>query len=113
MFGFTQIAVTVSLPGYRPKTTPILLEDEAVSLDFILEPEDGDAGRRIQIGDCDCDFHGVENLELVEILRRTHMEVYLPVFLFLLFLYFLSKRKAIFRFVKQRQSSSHRRLVVV
>lgn len=103
--------VTVSMPGYQSKTTPILLQDEAVSLDFILDPEDGDADKQIQIGDYFCDCQG-KNLGMVEVLRRTNFGPFLLVSVTLLFLYLLLKRKTVFKFLKQRHSPSPRRLVV-
>lgn len=105
----TYFAVTVSMPGYQTKMTPILLGDNAVNLDFILDPEAGGAHRRMQISDRDCNC----SLELAGILRNTYMEVCLAVFVILLFLYILLKRKSMFRLLKQRHSSNHRRVAVV
>ncbi|ONK80830.1 uncharacterized protein A4U43_C01F22240 [Asparagus officinalis] len=97
--------VTVSMPGYRAKTTPTFLQQYAISLDFILDPDGDDAHRRTPLDGCDCNCLGI--------LRRAHGGVYLAVFVILLFLYFLLKRKAVFRFLKRRHSSSHRRVSVV
>lgn len=104
--------VSVSLPGYRTRTTPILLQDKDVSLDFILEPEDGEADRRTQIGDYFCDCEG-KNLKMVGILKRTNLGVYFAIVAILLFLLLLLKRKPVLRFLKQKHSPSPRRLVVV
>lgn len=104
--------VSVSLPGYRTRTTPILLQDKDVSLDFILEPEDGGAERRAQIGDYFCDCEG-KNLKMVGILKRTNLGVYFAIVAILLFLLLLLKRKPVLRFLKQKHSPSPRRLVVV
>ncbi|KAJ6844974.1 carboxypeptidase SOL1 [Iris pallida] len=102
--------VMVTMPGYESKTTRILLEDEAMSLDFILDPEVSDAGR--QVDDCYCNCDGQGKL-VVGILRRAHLEMYLAIFVILLFLCFLLKRKAVIRFLKRRHFPGHKRAIEV
>ncbi|KAL0903833.1 hypothetical protein M5K25_025886 [Dendrobium thyrsiflorum] len=87
--------VAASMPGFKSKTTKIFLEDKAVSLDFVLDPEEGYTGNQAQFNRFDHDKSGFLSMYLD----------YFP-FIFLisvLFLCFLLKRKAIFKFLKQRQ----------
>lgn len=101
------------MPGYESKTTRILLEDEPMSLDFILDPEVSDTVRQKQVDDCYCNCDGQGKLELVGTLRRAHLEVCLAIFGILLFLCFLVKRKAVIRFLKRRHFPGHKRAIEV
>ncbi|KAG0495947.1 hypothetical protein HPP92_000638 [Vanilla planifolia] len=94
--------VTASIAGYKSKTTKIFLEHEPVSLDFILDPEEGYTSQMGQIR-CDHKF-GFLGTNIY----------FLPVILLfiLLFLCFMLKRNAI-KFVKQRQSHGQKRASVV
>ncbi|XP_020582507.1 carboxypeptidase SOL1 isoform X2 [Phalaenopsis equestris] len=88
--------VTASMAGFKTKTTNIFLEDEAVNLDFILDPAEEYAGNHALLNGIDHINSGFLCLNLY----------YFPIIflLFLLFFCFLLKRKTIFKFFKQRRS---------
>ncbi|OVA10615.1 Peptidase M14 [Macleaya cordata] len=96
--------VTVSMLGYQSKTTRILLEDEAMSVDFILDPEEGPGKQKQVQSGCSCSYG-------VEFLGWTVMEVSLLVMVILAFFCILLRRKTIFH--KQRQSVGQKRALVV
>lgn len=103
--------VMVTVPGFRLKSTRIRLEDEAASLDFILDPEpDATKGARQSGTNCDCSCGDKDKLELLGFLRGIHFEVYIVVFLFLCL---LLKRKTISKFVNHRRLHGQKRAIVV
>ncbi|OAY85527.1 Carboxypeptidase SOL1 [Ananas comosus] len=102
--------VTASMPGFQTRSTRIQLEDEAVNLDFILNPE-GDAHTPSLLANgCDCSCHG--NASLVGFLRGIHLELFL-LLVILLFLCFLFKRKKMLKFPRYREPNAAKRDLVV
>ncbi|KAI3952669.1 hypothetical protein MKX01_013631 [Papaver californicum] len=84
--------VTVAMPGYVSKTTHILVEDEAMSLDFVLDPEGLQKQKQVRAG-CSSSY---------QVEGWTMMEVLFLVIVILAFFCVLFKRKTMFH--KQRQS---------
>ncbi|KAI3930373.1 hypothetical protein MKX01_003401 [Papaver californicum] len=96
--------VTVAMPGYISKTTHILVEDEAMSLDFLLDPEGLQKQKQVRAG-CSSSYQ-------VELWGWTMMEVLFLVIVILAFFCVLFKRNTMFH--KQRQSSvAQKRAVIV
>ncbi|RZC44078.1 hypothetical protein C5167_037025 [Papaver somniferum] len=96
--------VTVAMPGYESKTTHILVEDEAMSLDFVLDPEGLQKRKQVRT-DCSSSYQ-------VELWGWTMMEVLFLAMVILAFFCVLFKRKTIFH--KQRQSVvAQKRAVIV
>ncbi|KAJ6920303.1 carboxypeptidase D [Populus alba x Populus x berolinensis] len=91
--------VMASMPGYKPKTTRISLEEAAMTLDFILDPEVTSKGSLRSINDCRC-----ENKCGLEIFWRVHSEVYFILIVVSVFLCFLLKRKLKVNILNRRQS---------
>jgi len=91
--------VMASMEGFRPKSTRIVLEQEAVNLDFILDP-DGAEGQLKLHSDygCHCGngmmFH----------VQEAHIWLYLLVLCVLLTLYLVFKRKTASRLLAYRYS---------
>ncbi|KQK19916.1 carboxypeptidase SOL1 isoform X2 [Brachypodium distachyon] len=81
--------VVASMEGFRPRSTRIVLEQEAMNLDFILDP---DGQKKPLHNDCGChcddDVGGKPFL-----IRESHLWLYLLVLFVLLALYLLSKRR--------------------
>lgn len=99
--------VTATMSGFKSKTTKVYLEDEAVSLDFVLDPEEVST-RKIAARRSIFDPYNSGSL-------RSDLDFFLIFLLiFLLFLCFLLKRKAISKFLRQvRQSGGQKRPAVV
>ncbi|CAL5050930.1 unnamed protein product [Urochloa decumbens] len=82
--------VMASMEGFRPKSTHIVLEQEAVSLDFILEPDRADGQMKLLYNDdngCPCG-----NSKMFHV-QEAHLWLYLLVVCVLLTLYLVFKRK--------------------
>lgn len=110
----SNLAVVASMPGFQSKRTRVVVEDEVTSLDFILIPEGEDSVKQDEIlNNYICSCGGKDKLELVEFLRGTHFEIYLFIFIVVVFLFYLLKRKKMFKFLKHRQFLTHRRHVVI
>ncbi|KAM0933454.1 putative metallocarboxypeptidase D [Dioscorea sansibarensis] len=105
--------VVASMPGFQSKRTRVLVEDEATSLDFILIPEEDSVKQEEIMNNYICSCGGKDKLELVEFLRGTHFEIYLFIFIIVVFLFYLLKRKKMFKFIKHRQFLTHRRHIVI
>nr|TKS03626.1 carboxypeptidase D [Populus alba] len=90
--------VMASMHGYKPKTTRISLEEAAMTLDFILDPEVTSKGSLRSINDCRC-----ENKCGLEIFWRVHSEVYFILIVVSVFLCFLLKRKLKVNILNRRQ----------
>ncbi|KAK8940068.1 hypothetical protein KSP40_PGU017872 [Platanthera guangdongensis] len=95
--------VTATMSGFKSKTTKVYLEDEAVSLDFVLDPEEASTGKIVaQKSRFDPYNSGSLRSDLYFLL--------ILLLIFLLFLCFLLKRKAISNFLRQaRQSNGQKR----
>lgn len=95
------------MPGYKSRNTTIWLDEGAMTLDFVLDPEVSVKGGILQnVYDCNCD--GKSKLEFVEFLWGSHLEVF---FVFIVILGFLcllfQKRK------KVKISTTKQRTVMV
>ncbi|KAF8697640.1 hypothetical protein HU200_035829 [Digitaria exilis] len=91
--------VVASMEGFRPKSTNIVLEQEAANLDFILDPDGADGQTKLPSNDygCRCDnnmFH----------VQEAHLWLYLLVVCILLTLYLVFKRKTASRLLTYRYS---------
>ncbi|KAM7277643.1 hypothetical protein ACFE04_004777 [Oxalis oulophora] len=87
-----------SMPGYKPKTTRISLGEEAMSVDFILDPE-ATSNKALLQNICNCSR---DRLVLTEFFWRYHLEVYFLLFLILVFLFFMLKRRTKSNILKHR-----------
>ncbi|MQM15385.1 hypothetical protein Taro_048332 [Colocasia esculenta] len=94
--------VIASMPGFQSKTTHILLEDGAMNLDFVLDPEE-EPTQRVFLGntfDCSCD--GEHKFALMDFLRGFHLQISLISFAILSFILFLVKKRRILKVLKHR-----------
>jgi len=80
--------VVASMEGFTPKRTRIMLEREAMNLDFILDPDGTNAQTKPLPNDCGCD-DGVKPF----LIREAYLWLYLLVLFFLLALYLLFRRR--------------------
>lgn len=102
-------AVIATMPGYRSKSTRILLGEEAMTVDFVLDPEI-DHGESLLRQGCD----SKNRLKLLEFFPRFQLEVfYLVVIIILAFLCFLMKRRVTLNFLKHRKPFVPKGSVVV
>ncbi|XP_071923773.1 carboxypeptidase SOL1-like isoform X2 [Coffea arabica] len=103
--------VVASMPGYKSKSTRIILGEEASTVDFILDPvvaaRDDSLPSR-----CDCSFEKREQ-KLIELLPGQHSEILIVVILILLFLCFLMKRRVILNYLRPKQMAGQKRPLVV
>lgn len=103
--------VTASMPGYKSKSTTIVLDEEATTLDFILEPEGNQVTKMLET-DGDCSGNSKSRLEMVDILAHPNLEVSLIVIVVLVFLFLLLRRRLHMN-PKQRQVSGLKRAAVI
>ncbi|TKW19614.1 hypothetical protein SEVIR_4G031700v4 [Setaria viridis] len=92
--------VMASMEGFRSKSTHIVLEQEAVSLDFILDPDGVDGQMKLLRSDYDC---RCDNDKMFHV-REAHLWLYLLVVCGILALYLVFKRKAASRLLAFRYS---------
>jgi len=88
--------VMASMEGFRPKSTRIVLEQGAVNLDFILDPDGADV-----LGNdygCRC------GNDMMFHVQEAHIWLYLLVLCVLLTLYLVFKRKTASRLLAYRYS---------
>lgn len=98
-----------SMPGYKPKSTSIWLEETATA-DFILDPDSTLVGNTLRsICDCSCDSKA--KLVLLEFLWGFHMETCFVLIVITAFLCFLLKKRLKFTLGKHKQSSPKRSVV--
>ncbi|XP_042494833.1 carboxypeptidase SOL1 isoform X2 [Macadamia integrifolia] len=105
--------VMVIMPGYKSKGTHILLEDEAMSVDFVLDPEEEIQMPLQPRSSCNCSCNDNQKLELLKIFGRSYLEISLVFAFILAFLWFLLKRKSIFNLLKHRKLAGQKRPVSV
>lgn len=87
------------MPGYRSKSTRILLGEEAMTVDFVLDPEIAREESLLRHG---CDSKN--RLKLLEFFPRFQFEVfYVVVIIILAFLCFLMKSRVTLNLSKHRQ----------
>jgi carboxypeptidase D len=95
------MAVVASMKGFRPKATRIvLLEEEAVNLDFILDPNIPDGQVKLLRNECGC---RCDDERLFHV-QGPHLGLYVLVPFVLLALYLLLKRKSASRWLTYRYS---------
>lgn len=99
--------VVATMPGYKSKNTSIWLDEGAMTLDFVLDPEVSIKGSVLQnVYDCNCDSKS--KLEFVQFLWGSHFEVFFIFIVILGFLCLLFQRRK-----KVKQSTGAKRTVVV
>ncbi|GJW86638.1 carboxypeptidase SOL1 [Tanacetum coccineum] len=103
-----QYEVTAMMPGYKTRSTTIIMRDEPMTLDFVLEP---DMTRADSFLPSRCNNRS--NLNIVEVISNPHLQISLTLVLILGFLFFLMKRKAIVNHFKVRKSIGQRRVSAV
>lgn len=94
------LSVVASMEGLRPKATRIVLEEEAVNLDFILDPNGANGQMRLLRNDCGCRCDDDKPFHI----QGAHLELYLPVLFLLLVFYLLFKRKTASKFATYRHT---------
>ncbi|XP_057734608.1 carboxypeptidase SOL1 isoform X1 [Arachis stenosperma] len=104
--------VVATMPGYKSKNTTIWLDEGAVSLDFVLDPEFTVKGSVLQ-NDYDCNCNNKRTLEFVHFLGGFHLELYLIFIATLGFLCLLLLRRGKLKFSTQRLSPVAKRTAVV
>ncbi|CAN6165163.1 unnamed protein product [Urochloa humidicola] len=92
--------VIASMEGFRPKSTHIVLEEEAVSLDFILEPDGADEQMKPLHNGYGCRCGNDKMFHVQE----AHLWLYLLVVCVLLTLYLVVKRKGASRLLTYKYS---------
>ncbi|MCL7027511.1 hypothetical protein MKW94_003793, partial [Papaver nudicaule] len=102
--GINYTVFTVAMPGYESKTTHILVEDEAMSLDFVLDPEGLQKRKQVRNG-CSSSYQ-------VELMGWTIMEILLLATVILAFFCILFKRKTMFNKQRQPAAAQKRALIV-
>ncbi|KAI8531579.1 hypothetical protein RHMOL_Rhmol11G0147400 [Rhododendron molle] len=96
--------VVAKMPGYKSKSTSILLAEEAMTVDFILDPVITPMGSLLRSG-CDFSWDNKSRLQLEEYFPRLHLEISLTlVVVILVFLCFLLRRRAILNYLKHREA---------
>ncbi|KAK6940057.1 Peptidase M14, carboxypeptidase A, partial [Dillenia turbinata] len=103
--------VTASMPGYKSRTTRILLEGEAMTVDFILS-RDTVTEVHLLLNKCDCNCDNKSRLELVQHLGGFHFELSLILIVILVSLCVFLMKKSIFNIRKQKQIIAQRKPVV-
>ncbi|PIN14902.1 Metallocarboxypeptidase D [Handroanthus impetiginosus] len=103
--------VIATMPGYRTKSTCIVLGEAAATVDFVLDPETTDKGGQIVVGS-NCYFENKTAVQVTEVLPTEHIEISIPLILILAFLCFLMKRRVKPNHTNQRQSVGPRRELV-
>lgn len=102
--------VMAAVPGYKSKATNIWLEEDAMTVDFILDPEVS-FGETLPRSVCDCNCGTKSWLFSLEYFWGVHFEVYLVLIVFLAFVCFLLRRQIKFSLLKHGRSP--KRLVSV
>ncbi|KAL3504584.1 hypothetical protein ACH5RR_034425 [Cinchona calisaya] len=103
--------VIATMPGYKSKSTSIILGEEASTVDFILDPVVTFREDVLPRG-CDCSFEN-RRLKLVEFFPGQQSEIFLLLVIILLFLCFLMKRRVILNYLRQKQMVGPKQSLVV
>lgn len=107
--------VTAITPGYKPKTTHILLDDDHISADFVLDTEEYQQDRIQTLGGCICNCDNVSKLDLFEFGQQTNVEILFVVLIALVILTFLLvmfRRKMLHKLLNQRHSATQKRPIL-
>ena len=100
------------MPGYKAKSTTVLLGEEAMTLDFVIDPEITTTKGSVQSG-CEGGYYTKSRLNLVEFFPGAYWGVFVILLLIVLFLLFLLRRKVILNRSKQRLPVGPKRSIVV
>ncbi|XP_022957372.1 carboxypeptidase SOL1 isoform X2 [Cucurbita moschata] len=100
--------VSASMPGYKSKNTSIWLEEGAMSVDFILDPDT--TTKRKVMQNCDC--YGGHGVNFVGYIWGHYYEAYIFLAVVLVFICFLFQKKMKSRLPKQRLVALPKRIVV-
>uniref|UniRef100_A0A0A9CV24 Uncharacterized protein n=1 Tax=Arundo donax TaxID=35708 RepID=A0A0A9CV24_ARUDO len=92
--------VVASMEGFRAKATHIVLEQEALNLDFILDPDGADGKMKLLRNDCGCRCDNDNLFHIIE----AHLWLYLLIMSVLLIFYLLFKRRTASRLLAYRHS---------
>ncbi|XP_045809378.1 carboxypeptidase SOL1 isoform X2 [Trifolium pratense] len=106
--------VVATMPGYKSKNTSIWLDEGAMTLDFVLDPEVSvklKGGILENVHDCNCDSKS--KLEFVQFLWGSHLEVFFVFIVILGFLCLLFQRRKKVKISTSKQSTGAKRTVVV
>ncbi|KAI3465436.1 hypothetical protein Pfo_022099 [Paulownia fortunei] len=103
--------VIATMPGYRSKSTCIVLGEAAATVDFVLDPDTNDKGGHIAVGS-NCYFENNTTVQVTEFLPRQQQEISILLILILAFLCFLMKRRLKSNHVNQRQTLEANRELV-
>uniref|UniRef100_A0A803NGN8 Peptidase M14 domain-containing protein n=1 Tax=Cannabis sativa TaxID=3483 RepID=A0A803NGN8_CANSA len=93
--------VMASVPGYKSKTTNIWLEEAAMTVDFVLDPE-VTPNRNLLRSVCECNCGRLNRYEFENLFRGAHFEAYAILILVLGFLCLLFQRRIKYNLSKQR-----------
>ncbi|XP_047328171.1 carboxypeptidase SOL1 [Impatiens glandulifera] len=104
--------VVAEMPGYKSKSTHIILGEDATTVDFILEP-DLSSKSKISRRGCDFRYDTERKLKMVQILPGPKLELYLIFTLIIMFLFFLFKRRVIVNYLNHRRNTTPKRSIVV
>lgn len=104
--------VMASMPGFKSKITRIWMEEEAMTLDFVLDPETTAKKNDLLQSECDYICNRRCRLRFPGFFGLTYLEFFLILILILVFLFLLLKRRAVFRLPRHRQFGSKRLIVV-
>ncbi|XP_023728257.1 carboxypeptidase SOL1 [Lactuca sativa] len=107
-----QYEVIATMAGYKTRTTTITMKEEAVTLDFILEPDTHFLPNQCS-SKSKSKSKSKSSLKISELLPKSQLEVSLTLVVVLGFLFFLMKRKAIINHFKLRKSQQQRRVSAV
>jgi carboxypeptidase D len=100
-----------TMPGYKSKNTSIWLDEGAMTLDFVLDPEVSVKGILQNVYDCNCDSKS--KLEFVQFLWGSHFEVFFVFIVILGFLCLLFQRRKRVKISTSKQSTGAKRTVMV
>ncbi|KAK4489910.1 hypothetical protein RD792_000558 [Penstemon davidsonii] len=104
--------VIATMPGYKSKSTCIVLGEAAATVDFVLDPETNYKGGELVLSS-NCDFENNTSVQVMEFLPvSSQLEISVVLILILAFLCFLMKRRVKSNHLNQRQTLGPKRAVV-
>lgn len=99
----TLVAVMANVAGYKSRNTCIWLEEAAMTLDFVLDPEVTlNKGGSLPRSDCECDCGNTSKLEFVDFIWGSHLGVFVILIVVVGFLYLLLLRRRNINLSKHR-----------
>ncbi|KAL3845874.1 hypothetical protein ACJIZ3_003277 [Penstemon smallii] len=104
--------VIATMPGYKSKSTCIVLGEAAATVDFVLDPETNNKGGELVLSS-NCNFENITSVQVMEFLPvSSQLEISVVLILILAFLCFLMKRRVKSTHLNQRQTLGPKRAVV-